>query len=518
MSSAARPLVDWITIATFLIAIAAPAADTLVRTDEARGPAPEKRAPAPRPLAPNNLRTLTQYPAQYESFFDDTFGLRDVLVRGHAVVQLFGFGVAPAENVIVGEQGWLFYAGESTVEVYRGLAPLAGPVLEAWRRALEARRDFLRERGIEYLYVIAPNKESIYPEHMPGKFNVLGPTRLDQLAEHLRAHSDVEFLDLRAALLAKKRDDAPEDWLYGRLGTHWNGRGTYEAYRAIVERLAPRFGARAPFDRADLELIVVPGHGDTWGTRMYIDDLLPQRVTEYAPPRDPRWKSIDATQWGPGRVARFEMEDPALPRVLLFHDSFGPYLEKLLSRHFSSTVCVWSRSFDASAIELAEPDLVVELFVERSLVMPPPPLPVGVDDSARDAFERSSDVRWKLDRTSATAGLETDGATRVERGDACFSIRRGSAADRLFVPRFDTANTRLLVLCAEIDAEQPSTLTVLYLPPGETQYRHRNRSKALLRAGHNRVFLRFDPRRFDGRLCLQTEGVELCDLEIRAVE
>ncbi len=522
-----RTILDWITIGAFLLAISASAVDVCVRSDDVRGPKPELREAAPRPDRPADLWTLTEYPAQYESYFKDTFGLRDVLLRGHSVVKFFGYGVPPSEQVIVGQHGWLFYTGDQSVEVYRGLLPFSDEQLEGWRRTLEGRRDYLRARKIEYLFVIAPNKEAIYPEHMPKKFEPLGPTRLDQLVEYLRAHSDVEFLDLRPTLLEKKLEDVHEDWLYVRLGTHWNGRGSYESYRAIIERLSKPFPAMRPFDREDLAFTVLPNYGDTWGTRMYIEDLLPQRVVLYAPPDDPRCRATAQTTWGPMREVAYEKDDPKLPRALLFHDSFGPYAEELIARHFSSLVCSWRSDFDTATIERAQPDVVIEMFVERILVRKSPkPPPAKASYPDREAYESSSDVRWKLDGAAETGGLEPDEKTRVERriaaGATCFAVHRDSVTDRLFVPAFDTRSARSLVMCAEIESPVSTTLTVLFLPPGETEYKHRHQTHALLRKGPNRVFLRLDPRAFEGRLFLHA-GVALddfmfCGLEIRAVD
>ncbi len=526
--SAARPVVDWLTILAFLVAIAAPSMDQLVRADAARGPAPELREAAPKPDLPGDLQSLTAYPARYDEHYKDTFGLRDVLLRGHSIVKLFAYGVTPTDQVIVGREGWLYYSGDRSVEVYRGLAPFTTEELEAWRRMLEARRDSLRARGTDYLFVIAPNKETIYPEYMPSRLDVVrARTRLDQLVDHLRARSDVAFLDLRPALVDAKREDVHEDWLYLRRGTHWNGRGSYEGYRAVVERLSTRFPAMVPYEREDLELVIVDGYGDTWGTRMYVEDLLPQRVTVYAPPPDPRARAVAQNAWGPMREAIFEKDVPELPRALLFHDSFGPNVEDLLARHFSSLVCAWRNDFDTETIDRAQPDVVIELFVERILVTKAPDTAVPPARSRdREAYEASSDVRFALDGKSPTGGLELEGETRVARvtgdGAACLSVERQGTADRLYVPAFDKLGARALVMCVEADAPVSTTLTVLYLPPGEAEYKHKHQARALLRKGPNRVFARLDPSAFEGRLFLHfgsaLKDLRLCGLEIRAVD
>ena len=75
--------------------------------------------------------------------------------------------------------------------------------LEEWRILFEERRVWLKERGIRYLVVFAPDKTSIYPEQLPDAYRPRSPiSRLDQLVDHLEEHSDLAFVDLREALVA----------------------------------------------------------------------------------------------------------------------------------------------------------------------------------------------------------------------------------------------------------------------------------------------------------------------------
>jgi hypothetical protein len=62
------------------------------------------------------------------------------------------------------------------------------PELESWRTFLIERARRYREVGAKYVFVVAPNKESIYPEHLPPWIGPrVGPTRLDQLMAHMKS-------------------------------------------------------------------------------------------------------------------------------------------------------------------------------------------------------------------------------------------------------------------------------------------------------------------------------------------
>jgi len=168
-------------------------------------------------------------------------GFRRSLVVGYSRA-LLALGVSPTPSVILGRSGWLFFAGDEALASYRAVQPFTEAELAAWQRRIETRRDWLAERGIRYLVVIAPNKETIYPEFMPESLNrVRAVTRLDQLVAHLRAHSNVAVVDPRDALRTAK---AAAFCISDRY--HWNDVGAWLLYREIVTGLRRWYQSSSP--------------------------------------------------------------------------------------------------------------------------------------------------------------------------------------------------------------------------------------------------------------------------------
>lgn len=360
-----RARADAICIALFLAALSAPSIDALIRSDALRGPAPEGRAAAAQPGWPRSLSEVETWPTRLEEHFDDVFGLRDVLLRGNALAKLFVFGVSPTDRAYVGRDGWMFYARTRSIESLRGLVPWTQDGLNAAVQSFVRRRDALRARDIDYLLVVVPNKETIYPERVPERFNRVGPTRLDGLAQAFEAAHFDSFVDLRPVLWASKgTSDRP---LYCPQGTHWEGAGALVAYRAIAERLCGRSMRAAPLDERELVLVPAPRLYDSWARRMYIEGVLPSEPSEYVPtvPRAHvvRERARDAI----GTTLVTAVGGATHPRALFVHDSFGPYLERLLAEHFASLTCAWTNAFDDSLVKASQPDIVIELFVERRL-------------------------------------------------------------------------------------------------------------------------------------------------------
>jgi len=508
----ARALHDRLLVLLFLGALAAPWADLLVRPDERRSPLNrEHRQPSPRPALPRDARALHKFPAAFESWFEDSFGLRDILLRWHSRQSLGLLGVSPTPAVLLGKQGWYFFTGDRSVEAWRGRLPFGEPQLELWRKGLEARRDLLRAEGIDYLFVIAPNKETIYPDFMPDGLERVGPTRLEQFVAHLSSRSDLPFLDLRDALREARAQDTPQSHLYFEEGTHWNARGCLVAYQAILGRLAERHPELEPLPAREWRLVEFDGPGDSWASNMYIGDLSERRGSEYV--RQPQRRR--ARQLNPGLEGRFGAgrrlllgtEDPQLPRVLLLSDSFGPFVEWLLAENCSRLYSRWTYDFDPVEVLEFAPRVVVELWVERALVFRDPKV-LGPKPGLKpeEEFARAREVCLELDPVRSPAPKAVGSfevvATQDERGPA-FRLRAGSVADQVELPEFSREPRGRPLLRIEIDSPVEGVLDVFYLLQGEAEYTRLHNCPVRLARGRNDVCVRMPEAGVTGRLRLR---------------
>lgn len=354
---------DWLTVVLFGVVLLAPTADYLVRSDSERGPGPELRLAAPRPEAPRSLADLAAYPARYEAYWKDSFGLRDVLLRWHSALKVFVFGVSPDSTHVIGKDRWIFNDNNRIIDNWRGATPLREEELEQWKQRIERRRDTCAKIGAHYLFSLAPDKPQIYPDYLPDRYNKVGPSRMDQVFDHVRQHSDADILDLRPTLRALRVDDKPGDYVYYALGTHWQKRGALAGYNQMVAHLQPRFPSLLLQPAANHQPMSAPG-GDSEARNMYIGDLL-QQLQHGLMLRERRARLVTRSDQ-PRRVT-YEIDDPSLPRVVIFHDSFGLDLEDEWSETCSRLTMVHSYDFDIGLIRSERPNLVIEFIVERSL-------------------------------------------------------------------------------------------------------------------------------------------------------
>lgn len=350
----------------FAAAISAPALFSLCGFRES-GPHPEKRTPKARPPLPQDFPSLPRFTGEYQAYFNDSFGLRRLLIRSNNLLRLGLFGESPVDLVAVGKNGWLYYAGEWTMLDYENVMPCTRKDLDVMETNLEQRRRWLADRGIGFYVVVAPNTQTIYPEHLPDHIRKIGEeSRYDKIAARMRENPGIEFIDLRNTLLQAKNGRR----LYHRTDSHWNDYGAFIGYRELIERIAMRHPGVRRLRAEDFTVKEAEGKGGDLAEMLSLSDLIrEERIT--LTPRFER-RSRPATRDYPDPVhyperdmVVMETGDPSLPRALVFRDSYCSALIPYLSESFRSVVCLWTFEFLPEIVEREKPDVVIFECVER---------------------------------------------------------------------------------------------------------------------------------------------------------
>jgi alginate O-acetyltransferase complex protein AlgJ len=379
----------WALVALFGVGISLPLLDwrfALDHTPELT----ENRVLAPAPAWPLTRAEWQALPPRLEKYWNDAFGFRRVLIRWHSIIR-YQLGISPSPIVIIGKHSRLFYAGDETTEQHRGLRPFTTVELDNWTQQLEARRKWLETLHARYLFVVAPDKQSIYPEDVPARYGPPAQTPLDQLLDYLRSHSKVEVLDLRGALLAARASGN----LYHYTDSHWNDRGAFVGYSALLQRLHSWYPAltarpRELFSRRRTR----PWNGDMAMMVGGIFDVMTETSEQWVPLTRVLVQDVPITGYRPPESRWFKVfvgPNPTRPRLVVFHDSFmlasderifpgqtppprallppTPTfrLSALLAEQFSRSAFTWQYGFDAQLVESEHPDLVIEEHIERQL-------------------------------------------------------------------------------------------------------------------------------------------------------
>ena len=368
MRVSSRRLADFLLPVAFLASIALVLALTDWRGRSDLVERLEQRRAAVLPPAPRSLSGLYHYPAEFSRFIDDHYGLRGLAVDVRARMLFWLLRDTFALDVMVGRDRWLFFTGNGELRDTLHADPLSADAVRTWKAGIEARRRWLAARGIKYVFVLAPDKRSIYPEYLPGLRPGPGPTRREQLDRALAGQDS--FLDPTDALLA----DKTQGQLYYRWDTHWNWLGAYDGYFALMHRLG-----LAP-EPETLGHALVPANrmgdlGRLSGLELLEQDRSPTSTcARQVPPAAPAalfsnpFDESDAAYTVPATTCA-----TGTGRLLMFHDSFAGMWEPWLSTQFARAVYVWRPpSFEEMKrmVEIEHPTVVVEERLERFLIWP----------------------------------------------------------------------------------------------------------------------------------------------------
>lgn len=375
-------------VVVLALALVAPGVGTLARLDdELLRDAP---ATADAMAAGDGAAVL----ADLARRFNGRFAFRARLVRWQAAVRYAVLGVSPLPTVVRGEAGWWFYGDDGAREDAINAAPFTPDELEVWRTTLQHTADWLAAQGIAYVFVVAPDKHVIYPEYLPRSLHrAPGPSRADQLVAMLGAQSTVPVLDLRQPLLDAKADAR----VYHLTDTHWNDLGAVVAYRRIVERLrlvAPAVPPAWPDGAFRLERRHVPGLD--LAEMMGLAGLIQETDLALVPVRPRRARVVEPDVPHPQYIGPRLVTtsgDPALPRALVYRDSFGSALVPFLAEHFQRAVFLWEYDVTPATVRAERPDVVIHEWVGRRLHNRLPYDAVAADPAAALAINSSPAAR-----------------------------------------------------------------------------------------------------------------------------
>lgn len=358
---------------------------------------------------------IPNLPEYFDKQFVKKIPYRKDLLYLNALIKLFGFGYSPTSKVLLGKDNYFFEGyGDRRVEGdviksydnvsdYIGAIPFSDTDLEIWGKTLKEREEWLKKKGIPYLFVLAPTKAQIYPEKLPialqnAKRRRGKPNRYDQLVQYLNENTIIPFVDLRMALLnAKKIRNYPP--LYYRTDFHWNFYGAFYAYQEIIRQIDQSFPdiALSPMQYEDFDLNVNTAWAHPTFLKMvglepqkyrfdHYFSLIPQKGTLLAElgliPQmgvsDIQLPKIKLKNAGGTHFDIINIQNPKgkLKNILILGDSF---IEKTLlyfSAHAQNTMYIRAiDQFPLSVYEHVQPDIVIQEILNMYILRNPPENP-----------------------------------------------------------------------------------------------------------------------------------------------
>ncbi|MBP1673810.1 MAG: hypothetical protein H6Q25_1625, partial [Bacteroidetes bacterium] len=334
----------------------------------------ENKAPLPKPKLLEHA--IDSFPALYEPYFSSNFTIRQRLIKDYYEFHLGIFRKSPhPDQVFIGKYDWLFMGSEEN-DSYVGSHPLTQEELEKFKKELEYRQQFLQKKGIQFYFVIAPIKASIYPEYIPESvLRKTNKTWAQTLQEYLNKNSTIKVIDLHNTLWEAKKGGN----VYFKNDNHWNYRAGLFSTNHILKTIQKDFPQITEIPFTDFKEIVRVGNlsGNLTlmlaQTERYTDSLY-----EYDPYKG--YSAVDLPAVGyevsPGFPYRQDYElhkgikGSKLPKLLMITDSFSNYLFPFISERFRETTKIfdnWEYKRNEFIIENEKPDIVILVVWEANL-------------------------------------------------------------------------------------------------------------------------------------------------------
>jgi hypothetical protein len=369
-STAPRSPGDLILIALFAVLLAAPALLALTGHagfDTAFIMTTEQRRPFVAPPLTSGALASGGWERDFERQIADAFPLRKYLIEGYDYTKFAGLHDSSSGFVIRGRNGWLFLASDE--REYLDGSP-GDAVIAHLADVYAARARWCAQHGIAYVFLLAPNKSTIYPQFLPPGITLVAPSGADRLIPRLRERG-VRVADPRSAL----RDAAGRGDVYTRRDTHWNDAGAYLAYRAALaalprDHIGPALETAALHPRIDLgdaDLLRLSGvSGLVQNSWLHYD--FARRSRDVDEPLDP----ADPELAGFARHVTV-IDRSTFPKAVIFGDSFSEQIRPFFGESFRRVVNLHhirpiDPQFDTRFLEREKPDVVIQQLVERGLV------------------------------------------------------------------------------------------------------------------------------------------------------
>jgi len=321
------------------------------------------------PSKPATWTEFKEAPKEFDNYYADHFGFRWSLLFLHRHLKFF-IKDSPLETVFFGnEDGWIFYNSKSDGDVlgdYRNINQFSKKELTTYVAKLKQKQKWLKNKGIEYLFVIAPSKHYIYPEKLPKYITRLNTQNLvSQLTQELKLHPEIKFIELAPKLISAKKNLL----LYFKADSHWNYFGANIAQFEIAKKIKSLFPNRvtpilypqSTFTEHEVqgELALIMGLGSFFKEKESVPNL--DSCARNYTPNKIKYSQTFSTKCSSGGI-----------NAVIFRDSFFTDLQPFMSLYFDYSKYIWKKMSlqqldNIINLEYGKPDLIIEEIVDRYL-------------------------------------------------------------------------------------------------------------------------------------------------------
>jgi hypothetical protein len=374
------------------------------------------------------------------------------------------------------------------------------------------------------LLVIAPNKETIYPEYLPSQLYrpIRDKTVLDDFLTYLKRHSNVNIVDLRRPLIQAKK----EGLLFHKTDTHWNNYGAFVGYAKMMEPVSKWFRQVRVLSLNDFKVTTKSRPAGDLADMIGGTEFLEESEFDFQPIKPFSSYMID---WKNYKEFSMKKHDASLPRALIFRDSFAVALQQFLNENFQYVKYYWRR-WDPeisihSIIRDVKPDIVIEEFVERGVKTLPDFSSVQTSSSSKlykSLFDTANEI-IKIDGAkSEISGIRFNDQVSLVKGSGGLLIKSSGYDPQIYLPEINTLAKGYPIIKLNIDSSSETVFQLFYLTAALKEYNEKNSITVNLKKGNNEIYiplytreliknLRIDPSTCPGEILITQMEIRYWD-------
>jgi hypothetical protein len=306
-----------------------------------------------------------------DRYFEDHFVFRGALIKTKSWIDYHVFGTSPTKKVFIGKEGWLF-SGQQLRDFDKDeCSSMERQRMRVIAKQLHTLEETLESSGRLFVFVVAPNKSTIYPEYVgvtrdPGGCH---KSRYDLLLESFSEYPVHGFIRLDTLLAGAKTNHR----LYLKTDTHWNAYGAVLAGESILRSGYQRYGVA--LDRQVFPDIMI-------SPRRYVGNLSNMTTLGFEETGDFAGKVAYGSQISIQNLPMLKNGEPRyhiagtpprgkelLPRTVMYRDSFMGFPFGYLFGSFTQLDVNWSSDIPTSdgLEDLRTSKTVILEVVERDL-------------------------------------------------------------------------------------------------------------------------------------------------------
>jgi len=305
-----------------------------------------------------NVKKPMKFIGNFKNYYVENHGLKKSHINNYISIKRNILHDDPIPNrVVKGKNDW-YFLGNHYNNVFNdayGNAPITEDQLQIISKSITKTRDYLKKKNIDFYVVIAPNKHTIYPEHLPFSLDK-GPSRLDILNAYLNKQTDFKIIDLRSVISREK-----ESQLYLKTDTHWNEYGAYLGYNAVMNEIVKkRSVTKRELYEYNIEKTEIANRD--------LDRMINLNQTVSNTLLSPKFlENKDVIETSYNRIHIKNSQKPL--KVLMYRDSFALAWMDFFNETFGELVYLRGYSVKKADVEKEQPDIIILELIERNLTM-----------------------------------------------------------------------------------------------------------------------------------------------------